>query len=50
MLDGIVLLRAMFGLTGTAVTNGINFPVGTTRTTWADIKTHLNANCGMVLN
>jgi uncharacterized delta-60 repeat protein len=50
MLDGIVLLRAMFGLTGTAVTNGINFPVGTTRTTWGDIKAHLNANCGMALN
>jgi uncharacterized delta-60 repeat protein len=50
MLDGIVLLRAMFGLTGTAVTSGINFPVGTTRTTWSDIKAHLNANCGMALN
>ncbi len=33
MLDGVVLLRAMFGLTGTAVTNGINFPAGTVRTT-----------------
>lgn len=50
MLDGIVLLRAMFGLTGTAVTNGINFPVGTTRTTWSDIKAHLTTNCGMALN
>ena len=50
MLDGIVLVRAMLGLTGDAVTNGINFPAGTARTTWADIKTHLNTNCGMVLN
>lgn len=50
MLDGIVLMRAMFGLTGTAVTTGINFPVGTTRTTWSDIKAHLNTNCGMALN
>ncbi len=50
MLDGIVLMRAMFGLTGTAVTNGINFPVGTVRTTWSDIKAHLNTNCGMALN
>ena len=50
MLDGIVLMRAMLGLTGGAVTNGINFPAGTVRTTWTDIKTHLNTNCGMALN
>lgn len=50
MLDGIVLMRAMLGLTGDAVTNGVNFPVGTTRTTWVDIKTHLTTNCGMALN
>jgi|JI10StandDraft_1071094.scaffolds.fasta_scaffold24199_5 uncharacterized delta-60 repeat protein len=50
MLDGIVLLRTMMGLTGDAVTNGIAFPAGTTRTSWADIKAHLNGNCGMALN
>jgi uncharacterized delta-60 repeat protein len=50
MLDGIVLIRAMLGLTGGAVTNGINFPVGTVRTNWTDIKIHLNTNCGMTLN
>ncbi len=50
MLDGIVLLRAMMGLTGDAVTNGIAFPPGTTRTSWPDIKAHLNGNCGMALN
>jgi hypothetical protein len=50
MLDGIVLLRAMMGLTGSAVTNGIAFPAGTTRTSWVDIKAHLNGNCGMALN
>ena len=50
MLDGLVLLRALFGLTGTAVTNGIAFPQGTSRATWDAIKTHLNANCGMALN
>jgi hypothetical protein len=38
--DGVLLLRAMFGLTGTAVTNGV-----TTRT-WADIRTYLNTQCG----
>ncbi len=38
--DGVLLLRAMFGLTGSAVTSGI-----TTRT-WADIRTYLNTQCG----
>ena len=50
MLDGIVLLRALMGLTGDAVTNGIAFPAGTARTSWVDIKAHLNDNCGMALN
>lgn len=50
MLDGIVLIRVMLGLTGGAVTNGINFPVGTTRSTWVDIRAHLLTNCGMALN
>ena len=40
--DGVMLLRAMFGLTGTAVTNGA--VVGTR--TWAEIRTYLNTNCG----
>ncbi len=40
--DGVMLLRAMFGLTGTAVTNGA--VVG--GRTWADIRTYLNTNCG----
>ena len=34
MLDGIVLVRTMMGVTGNAVTNGLNFPIGTVRTTW----------------
>jgi hypothetical protein len=38
--DGVLLLRAMFGLTGTAVTNGV------TNRTWADIRTYLNTQCG----
>ncbi len=39
--DGVLLLRAMFGLTGTAVTNGV-----TTSRTWADIRSYLNSQCG----
>ncbi len=49
MLDGLVLLRTMLGLTGDAVVSGINFPLGTARMTWAEIKTHLSANCGMTI-
>ncbi len=48
-LDGLVLLRAMLGLTGNAVTNGINFPQDTQRTSWSAIKTHLVSSCGLML-
>ena len=41
--DGVLLLRAMFGLTGTAVTNGITLAPGRT---WTDIRTYLNTLCG----
>ena len=37
LADGLMLLRAMFGLTGTAVTNGA-VGSGATRTTWAEIQ------------
>ena len=40
--DGVMLLRAMFGLTGTAVTNGAI--IG--GRTWADIRNYLNTQCG----
>ena len=40
--DGIMLLRAIFALTGTAVTNGA--VVGSR--TWPEIRTYLNTNCG----
>jgi len=45
LTDGLMLLRAMFGLTGTSVTNNA---VGgnSTRTTWAQIRPYLNTNCG----
>lgn len=50
MLDGIILLRAMIGLTGNTVTSGLVFPHGALRVTWNDIKSHLNTNCGMAWN
>ena len=50
ILDGVVLLRAMIGLTGNAVTNGLVFPQGALRANWNDIKLYLNMNCGMALN
>ena len=40
--DGVMLLRAMFGLTGAAVTTGA--VVGSR--TWADIRNYLNTQCG----
>jgi hypothetical protein len=46
--DGAILLRALLGMTGSAVTNGLvghNPP----RNTWAEIRDHLNNNCGMNL-
>ena len=46
--DGLMLTRALMGMTGTAVTNGLvahNPP----RNTWALIRQHLNNNCGMNL-
>ena len=43
--DGLIIIRAMLGLTGIAVTNGVI--VGTPpRATWATIQPFLNANCG----
>jgi hypothetical protein len=43
--DGLMLVRAMLGFTGTAVTNGAIF--GTPpRNTWALIRAYLNSNCG----
>ena len=40
--DGVLLLRAMFGLTGTAVTTVIH----TNGRSWTDIRTYLNTQCG----
>ena len=43
--DGLLLTRAMLGLTGSAVTNGA-LGVNAFRTTWPDILSFLNSNCG----
>ena len=45
LTDGLMGIRAMFGLTGTSVTNGAVGP-NATRVTWADIRAYMNANCG----
>lgn len=45
LADGLMLVRAMLGFTGTAVTNGAIS--GTPpRNTWALIRDYLNTNCG----
>jgi len=43
--DGMLLLRAMFGFRGTAVTDNAVFP-GAPRQDWEAVRTFLNANCG----
>ncbi|MBK9608828.1 MAG: hypothetical protein IPO58_21220 [Betaproteobacteria bacterium] len=45
LTDGLILLRAMFGLTGSAVTNAA-VGSGATRATWSEIQPYLNGNCG----
>ena len=45
LTDGLLIMRSLFGLTGTAVTNGA---LGATpaRGDWASIRTYLNGSCG----
>ena len=45
LTDGLVLVRAMFGLTGTSATNGAIGP-NASRATWTLIRAYLNGNCG----
>ncbi len=45
--DGLILMRVMLGLTGTAVSSAA--VVGSPRSTWADIKTYLNDSYAMGL-
>lgn len=45
LTDGLMIVRAMFGLTGTAVTSGALS--GTpARNTWALVRAYLNGSCG----
>ena len=45
LTDGLLLIRALFGLTGaTATSNAIG--AGASRPDWASIRNYLNANCG----
>lgn len=46
--DGAVILRAMLGLTGSAVTNGLGLASegGASRTSWTNIQSWLNTTCG----
>ncbi len=50
LTDGLLLLRAMFGLTGAAVTAGAiagdDGSGAPTRTDWVKIRTYLNGSCG----
>ena len=45
LTDGLLMLRAMFGLTGASVTNNA-LGSGAARTSWAQIQQFLNGNCG----
>ena len=46
--DGLLLVRALLGLTGDAVITGALGPAAT-RNTWPLIRTYLNGQCGLVL-
>lgn len=43
--DGLILMRAMIGLTGSAALEGAINPTAT-RTNWAQVRAYLNAKCG----
>ena len=45
LTDGLIFVRALFGLTGTSVTNGA-LGVGATRTDWVNLRTFMNDRCG----
>jgi uncharacterized delta-60 repeat protein len=47
--DALIYTRVALGITGTAVVNGITFPVGATRNTWPLIREYLVTQCGMSL-
>ena len=48
LTDGLMIVRALFGLTGSAVTNNAIGP-NATRSNWTAIRNYLNASCGTTL-
>ena len=48
-VDGLIMMRVMLGLTGTAVTGGITFPAAAPRKTWSAIRSYLVTHCAMSL-
>ena len=48
LTDGLLIIRALFGLTGTAVTNNAIGP-NATRATWTSIRDYLNSVCGTAI-
>ncbi len=49
LTDGLLVLRAVLGLTDTAVTNGAIGSNSPARANWASVKNYLNTTCGMAL-
>lgn len=45
--DALIYARVALGISGDAVINGISFPVGATRTSWAAIRSYLATHCGL---
>jgi len=45
LTDGLMIVRAMFGLTGTAVTSGA-LAGNSARNSWALVRAYLNGSCG----
>jgi uncharacterized delta-60 repeat protein len=46
-VDALINTRVMLGLTGSAVTGGINFPASAKRNSWSEIRNYLVSQCGM---
>ena len=46
--DGVLLLRALLGLSGNAVISNAVSPCAT-RTTWVDVRAHLAGTCGLAV-
>lgn len=47
--DALIMTRVALGVTGSAVTTGINFPPEATRNSWTSIRDYLVTQCGMSL-